>query len=242
MTKRRAKTPRRAPLVSLPPKPDDALPRRARIGLVDDHPMLRSGMAHLINAQADMVVSFDSGDATAALDQMTRDCPDLVVTDLTMPGRSGIELLKEVKARFPAVPVLVLSMHDEAIYAERAIRAGAAGYVMKNLGGEQLLQAIRRILSGQRFLSDQVYAQLVDNLNHRHSRRHNSPIDKLTDREFEILELIGQGKNTHEIAAQLQISPKTVDVHRVRLRTKLELRDGTALIRYALRWAEVMNV
>src|SRR5690606_5682294 len=149
---------------------------------------------------------------------------DLVITDLTMSHGSGLELIKSVKSVHPGLRVLVLSMHDESIYAERAVRAGASGYVMKDLGGDQLLHAIRRVLHGQMFLSDPMWSQLVTGMNGRRPRRSRSPIEKLTDREFQVLELVGQGKSTREIAAQLRISPKTVDVHRGRLRHKLELR------------------
>ena len=204
--------------------------------------MLRAGLAQLIDNQPDMMVCFEAESPATVLAQVAREKPDLVVTDLTMTGGSGFELLKSLRAKFPAVRVLVLSMHDETIYAERVIRAGADGYVMKALGGEQLLTAIRRILEGRLFLSETMWSQLVITMGAKRPRRSRSPIETLTDREFEVLELIGQGKSTREIATQLRISPKTVDVHRTRLRHKLELRDNAALIRYAMRWAEVMNV
>jgi DNA-binding NarL/FixJ family response regulator len=211
---------------------------QARIALVDDHAMIRSGLAHLINAQPDMTVVFDVGEADSVFEHLALERPQLLVTDLAMPRGNGIELVKKVKAQFPEVPVLVLSMHDEAVFAERVLRAGADGYIMKSLGADHFLHAIRRVLSGEKFLSDPVWAQLAGGINSRGRRHHNSPIPPLTDREFEVLELIGKGRNTREIADDLKISPKTVDVHRVRLRKKLGLRDATALLRYALRWAE----
>lgn len=204
--------------------------------------MLRAGIAHLINAQPDLQVCFESTGPAPVLDLIERERPDVLISDLTMPGGNGLGLLREIKARFPQVRVLIYSMHDEAIYAERVVRAGADGYVMKSLGGDHLLAAIRRVLGGQLFLSEPMWSQMVATMSGKRSRRSKSPIDKLTDREFQVLELVGRGMTTREVAAQLRISPKTVDVHRGRLRHKLDLRDATALMRYAVRWTEVMSV
>jgi len=213
-------------------------PVRKKILLVDDHPFMRAGLAQLIDKQPDMLVAGEAGDAAAAARELARTPVDLVLTDLTMPGRGGMEFIKDLQATQPALPILVVSMHDEVIYAERALRAGARGYIMKEAGGENLLAAIRQVMGGQVYVSPKMSARILDNLSARKPRGSNSPIEKLTDREFEIFQLIGQGKSTRDIATQLNLSPKTVDVHRSHLKEKLELKDVTALVRHAVRWIE----
>jgi DNA-binding NarL/FixJ family response regulator len=155
-----------------------------------------------------------------------------------MPGRSGLEFIKDLRAAHPEIPILVISMHDEAVYAERALRAGARGYIMKEAGGENLLGAIRQVLRGEVYVSHKMSARILEAVSSRRPRGSSSPIEQLTDREFEVFQLIGQGKGTREIAAELHLSPKTVDVHRSHLKEKLGLRDATALIRHAVRWVE----
>ena len=223
----RAKRPAKAPAAT-----------RKTILVADDHPMTRAGVAQLIDKQPDIQVCYEAGHPAEALDAIARECPDLLVTDMTMPGRSGIEFIKDVLALHPTLPILVLSMHDEVIYAERALRAGARGYIMKEAGGEKLLAAIRRVLSGQVYLSEEMSTRILDNLSGRKPRGSHSPIEKLSDREFEVFQLIGQGKSTKDIARQLNLSSKTVDVHRAHIKVKLELKDATALVRHAVRWVE----
>lgn len=215
-----------------------AVVSRKRILLVDDHPMMRAGLAQIINQQPELAVCGEAGDPAEALAALPRCAPDLVVTDLTMPGRSGVEFVKDLLALEPRLTILVISMHDEAVYAERILRAGARGYVMKEAGAEKLLAAIRQVLSGQVYVSEKMSARLLDAMTRPPARGSHSPIGKLSDREFEVFQLIGQGKNTRDIAAQLHLSPKTVDVHRSHIKDKLELQDATALIRYAVRWVE----
>ena len=215
--------------------------RRKQVLLVDDHPMTRAGLAQLINKQPDMEVCWEAGNAAEALAKLSELKPDIILTDITMPGRSGIELIKDVLAIHPGLPFLVVSMHDELIYAERALRAGARGYIMKEAGGEKLLAAIRCVLAGQVYVSDRMSANLLDSLTGRRPRGSGSPIEKLSDREFEVLQLIGQGKSTREIAEHLHLSPKTVDVHRSHIKEKLELKDITSLMRYAVRWVETQQ-
>jgi DNA-binding NarL/FixJ family response regulator len=216
-------------------------PPRKRILLVDDHPMLRAGLAQLINNQPDIQACGEAGNPTEAFDQLSRCQPDLILTDLTMPGRSGIEFIKDLLALHPDRPILVISMHDEMIYAERVLRAGARGYVMKESGGENLLAAIRQVLSGQVYLSTRMSSKILDGLSSRKPRGSSSPIEKLSDREFEVFQLIGQGKSTRDIAEQLHLSPKTVDVHRAHIKEKLGLTDVTALVRHAVRWVETQG-
>jgi DNA-binding NarL/FixJ family response regulator len=214
---------------------------RKNILLVDDHPMTRAGVAQLINKQPELRVSFEAGNPSEAFNALSKLKPDLMLTDMTMPGRSGIEFIKDVLAMHAGLPILVVSMHDEMIYAERALRAGARGYIMKEAGGEKLLAAIRRVLSGQVYVSEQLSANLLEGLTGKRPRGSNSPIETLSDREFEIFQLIGQGKTTRDIATQLHLSPKTVDVHRGHIKEKLELRDATSLVRHAVRWMETQG-
>jgi DNA-binding NarL/FixJ family response regulator len=220
--------------------PPPAPPRR-RILIVDDHPFMRAGLAQLIDRQTDLVVCGEAGQPAEALQRLAAGGADLVLTDMTMPGRSGLDFLKDLQALHPALPILVVSMHDELIYAERALRAGARGYIMKEAGGENLLAAIRQVFSGLVYVSPRMSALLLDSFSSRKSRAADSPLGKLTDREFEIFQLIGQGRSTRDIAQQLGLSPKTVDVHRANLKAKLELRDTTALVRHAVRWIETQG-
>lgn len=223
------------------PKPKSKRPAGHRLLLVDDHPMMRAGLAQLINGQPDLQVCGEAGDSRAAMALLPRCQADLVLTDLTMPGRGGLEFIKDLQALRPELPVLVVSMHDESIYAERALRAGARGYVMKEAGGDNLLAAIRHVLAGQVYVSPRMSARILDQLSGRRPRGSDSPISRLTDREFEVFQLIGRGRGTRAIAAQLHLSPKTVDVHRAHLKEKLELDDAVSLVRHAVRWMETQG-
>ena len=226
---------------STPPNDAPASARRT-ILLVDDHPFMRAGLGQLIERQSDLMVCGEAGDPAAAFQELRKKKPDLVLTDLTMPGRSGLEFIKDLLAADASVAVLVISMHDELVYAERVIRAGARGYIMKEAGGENLLAAIRQVLRGEVYVSARISARILDSLSSRKPRGSHSPIEKLSDREFEVFQLIGQGKSTRDIAAQLHLSPKTVDVHRSHIKVKLQLKDATALMRHAVRWVETQRV
>jgi DNA-binding NarL/FixJ family response regulator len=199
--------------------------------------MMRAGLEQLINRQPDLIVCGEAGNPAEAFTQLAKK-PDLLLTDLTLPGRGGIEFIKDINALYPELSILVVSMHDEVVYAERCLRAGARGYIMKESGSENLLIAIRRILEGQPYLSPMMSDRVLNSLSARKPRGSDSPIQALSDREFEVFQLIGQGKSTREIAEQLHLSSKTVDVHRTHIREKLELKDATALARYAIRWLE----
>ncbi len=229
----------KSPPPSAPPTPAAS---RKRILLVDDHPFMRAGLGQLIDRQPDMVVCGEAGNPVEAFQQLTGTPPDLVLTDLTMPGRSGLEFIKDLRAAHADVAVLVISMHDEAVYAERALRAGARGYIMKEAGGENLLAAIRQVLRGEVYVSRRMSARILDALSAGRPRGSHSPIEQLTDREFEVFQLVGLGKSTRDIAAQLHLSPKTVDVHRSHIKEKLALVDTTALIRHAVRWVETQQL
>jgi DNA-binding NarL/FixJ family response regulator len=221
-----------------PPASKRPISSRKKILLVDDHPMTRAGLAQLINKQSDMEVCCEANNPAEVPNMVTASAPDLLITDMTMPGRSGLEFIKDLQALRPELPILVLSMHDEMIYAERVLHAGARGYIMKEAGGENLLAAIRHVLSGQIYVSARMSGRILENLSGRKPRGSHSPIEKLSDREFEVFQLIGQGKSTRDIARQLHLSSKTVDVHRGHIKEKLELKDVTALVRYAVRWVE----
>lgn len=215
---------------------------RRRILIVDDHPFMRAGLAQLIDRQPGMMVCGEAGDPAAAMTELAKGPVDLVLTDITMPGRSGIEFIKDLQATHPQLPILVISMHDELIYAERVLRAGARGYIMKEAGGENLLAALRQVLAGEVYVSPKMSARILGNLSGRRPRGSSSPIEQLTDREFEVFQLIGQGKSTRDIAKQLHLSSKTVDVHRGHIKDKLALKDTTALVRHAVRWVETQHL
>jgi DNA-binding NarL/FixJ family response regulator len=227
--------------VALPSNPSTP-PARKKVLLVDDHPMMRAGLAQLINKQPDLMVCGEADDPAQAMRELERSKPEVVLTDITMPGRSGLEFIKDLRASYAELPILVVSMHDEMLYAERVLRAGARGYIMKEAGGEKLLAAIRQVLSGQIYIGPSVAAKIVDNFSAQKPRGSTSPIEKLSDREFEVFQLVGQGKSTRDIADSLGLSPKTVDVHRGNIKEKLELKDVTALVRYAVRWVETQNI
>jgi DNA-binding NarL/FixJ family response regulator len=212
--------------------------RKRRILLVDDHPMTREGLAAIISRQVDLEVCCEASNPAEAMSELSKSDPDLLVTDMTMPGRSGIEFIKDIHAMLPELPMLVLSMHDEMLYAERALRAGARGYLMKDAGSAKVLEVIRLILSGQSYVSPQMSARLLDAMTGRRPRGSTSPIEKLSDREFEVFQLLGSGKSTKEVARALNLSTKTVDVHRGRIKEKLQLKDATSLLHHAVRWVE----
>lgn len=222
------------------PAPAPATVRR-KILVVDDHPFMRAGLAQLIDRQPDMQVCGEAGNPAEALQAVPRCQPDLVLSDITMPGRSGAEFIKDLLALHPQLPVLVISMHDESIYAERMLRAGARGYIMKEAGGEALLAALRQVLRGEVYVSPRLSARILENLSGGRPRASHSPIAKLTDREFEVFRLIGLGRSTHDIAEQLHLSTKTVDVHRANIKGKLAITENTALVRHAVRWVETQG-
>lgn len=210
---------------------------RHRVLLVDDHPLTRRGMAQLISQQNDLLVCGEAGDAAQALEVIGSCKPDLVIVDVSLPGKPGLELIKDLKALHPEVLILVVSMHDETLYAERALHAGARGYLMKNEGGENLLQAIRQVLSGKIYVSPALSARILDVFSGRRHRADETSVGSLTDREFEVFQALGEGLATREIGQRLHMSGKTVETHRLHIREKLGLKTGPELARYAVRWA-----
>lgn len=211
---------------------------RKRVLIVDDHPMMRTGLAQLIENEKDLNVCAEADTAGQALDFAVRQALDLILLDISLPDKNGLELIKDIRAFKPSLPILVVSMHDESLYAERVLRAGGRGYIMKQEGGKKLLEAIRRVLSGQIYVSEKMSATILESFSGRHTEAAASPIQQLSDREFEVFQLIGQGQGTREIAAHLHLSAKTVEVHRLNIKRKLKLKTATDLVRHAVRWLE----
>jgi DNA-binding NarL/FixJ family response regulator len=210
---------------------------KRRIFLVDDHPVLRDGLRRLLEAEPDLQICGEAENARKVFDKIDTANPELAIVDISLPGPSGLEIIKSLKARFPDLRILVLSMHDEALYAERSLRAGAKGYVMKQAPTEYLLTAVRRVLKDEIYLSQALSTQLLGMFVTQKATP-GSVLQKLSDRELEIVRLIGKGFTTGEVAAELGISSKTVESHRGNIRRKLNLRSGSQLMRFALSHAE----
>ena len=203
-----------------------------RIVIVDDHPVLRKGLGRIINSNDGFVVCGEAGEATDGMTLVRKEKPDLVIADIGLPGASGIELTKNIRAEFPRMPVLILSMHEEPLYAERALRAGAMGYIIKREAIEKIADAVRDVLSGRRYVSPAISQQLS-----AHSKEGaKTLIAELTDRELEVLELIGKGCEVRDIAKQLGLSPKTVETHRTHIKEKLNLKNARGVARFAVQW------
>jgi DNA-binding NarL/FixJ family response regulator len=219
------------------PSGDHHLPaRKRRVLVLDDHPMTRRGLVQLINSEPDLIVCAEAGSSQEALAVMGRPPPDLILTDISIPGKSGLEFTKDMQTLHPEVRILVLSMHEESVYAERVLRSGARGYVMKTEGGEKLLHAIRRVLEGEIYVSPELSAAIIDAFTHGRSDRAASPLALLTDREFEIFQLLGQGLSTREIGQHLHLSVPTVGTHRMHIKQKLKLETGVQVVQEAIRW------
>lgn len=221
------------------PKPKKpAAPAHKQILIVDDHPMMRDGLAALITAEPDLAVCAQAADAGEAQQAVEAHRPDLVIMDISLPGKSGLEAIKDLQAMQPGLAILVLSMHDEALYAERVLRAGARGYVMKQEGGKRIMAGIRAVLENKVFVSEKMSARIMDTFTGRRAAETGSTVENLSDREFEVFQLIGRGRSTKEIADQLHLSVKTVEVHRVNIKAKLKLTTSPELVHFAVRWVE----
>ena len=212
-----------------------------RVMIVDDHPMMRQGLAQLIDNEPDLKVVAEADTGGQGLDLAIKEKLDLSVLDISLPDKNGLELIKDIRSVRPELPILIISMHDEALYAERVLRAGARGYIMKQEGGKKLLQAIRQVLTGQIYVSEKMSARILETFSGHASEQSSSPVARLSDREFEVFQLIGQGKGTKEIAQHLNLSVKTVEVHRANIKEKLSLQTATDLVRFAVRWAEAQG-
>ncbi len=213
--------------------------KKAGILIIDDHAVVREGLANLINRQADLTVCGEADDVPTALAAIERLHPDLAIVDITLQGRSGLDLLKSLaKGGEAPLPVLILSMHDEAVYAERALKAGAKGYIMKEEAREKLLMAIRKVLSGEVYVSERVTGRILRQVSNAKAETIGTPLDRLADRELEVFRLIGQGRGTRQIAEQLNLSIKTIETYRARIMEKLDLRHATELMRRAVSWVD----
>jgi DNA-binding NarL/FixJ family response regulator len=209
--------------------------------ILDDHPMMREGLAQIINNETDLTVCGEAGTGREGVELVCRLKPDLLLADISLPDKSGLEVIKDLLALLPDLTVLVISMHDESLYAVRVLRAGARGYIMKQEGGRKLMEAIRRVLNGQVYVSEKISASILESFSGRRTETMRPPIEKLTDREFEVLQLLGEGKGTQDIADQLHLSGKTIEAHRANIKRKLQLKTASELIRYAVRWVETQK-
>ena len=213
-----------------------------RIVIVDDHPLFRKGLEQLIHSDGTFAVCGEAGSAAEAMDVIRKLDPDLAIVDVRLPGANGIELIKNIRAEFPKLPILVLSMHDESLYALRALRAGAQGYVMKQEALANVVQAIHEVFSGRPYLSPAMAAQVITNFAQSPGESSVSEIERLSDRELEILELIGKGNEVRQIAKTLHLSPKTVETHRAHIKEKLNLASAHQVGRFAVQWVSARGM
>jgi DNA-binding NarL/FixJ family response regulator len=209
---------------------------KCKVFLVYDHPIVRQGLALFIEREPDLMVCGEAEDATSALQAIREAAPDFVILDISLNGPDGLELLKTLRVRYPNLPALILSMHDESVYAERALRAGANGYIMKQEAADKVITAIRHILGGDVYLSDRLTKQMLQQfVNGSISPR--DPLAKLSDRELEVFRLIGAGHGTRQIADELHVSTKTIESYQAHIKEKLALRNARELVQYAVEWS-----
>ena len=222
----------------LAPVEDSGPTAPKKVFIVEDHPVFREGLVQVINSEGDMTVCGEAEDAEHALQAIPGLKPDLVLVDISLPGKSGLELIKDLRARNGGVKLLVLSMHDEALYADRVLRGGGDGYIMKQEDPEEVVHAIRDVLGGHIYVSDEIMASGAKGAEARRSEPKSRPLGQLTDMELEVLELLGEGKTNVEIAGQLHTASRTVGVRCTQIKRKLKLKSINALIRYAVCWVE----
>ena len=210
--------------------------RKNRVLIIDDHAMVREGVAEIIEHAEDLCVCCAASTAEEGLKMLDKVKPDLVLVDITLPGKNGIEFIKDARALHPELRILVMSMHDESLYADRVLRAGGRGYIRKQEGGAKLIDAMRRVLRGEIAISEKITGRLLETFSGRKTM--DSPLEGLSDRELEVFQLIGQGKTMKQIADELHLSPKTIEVHRSHIREKLHVTSAAELVAYAARWSE----
>ena len=223
-------------------KPKCDPPSAKRIVIVDDHPLFRKGLEQLINSNDGLAICGEAANAAEGMDVIRRIAPDMVIVDVSLPGANGIELIKNIRAEFAELPILVLSMHDESLYALRSLRAGAQGYVMKQEALGNVLTAIHQVFDGRPYLSPAMSAKLIVSYAEAPDNGKAAPTDSLSDRELEILELIGKGREVREIAKELHLSPKTVETHRAHIKEKLNLGNARQVTRFAVQWLDARSV
>jgi DNA-binding NarL/FixJ family response regulator len=211
--------------------------KKRKVFLVDDHPIIRQGLTMLINRESDLAVCGEAEDALSAMQSMTDLSPDIAIIDISLNGPDGLDLLKDIRGRLPYLPVLILSMHDESIYAERALRAGAQGYIMKQEATEKVLVAVRRILNDEIYVSERIANRMLQRYIGTPDTSRPTSIGDLTDRELEVFRLIGDGHSTRQIADELHISVKTVESYQAHIKEKLSLRSARELVQHAIQWS-----
>jgi len=224
------------------PASSETLVQKSRVYVVDGHPLVREGLANLINAQDDLVVCGEAENSAKAIAGMVKTQPDVALIDISLQNESGLELVKDLAVQFPKVALIVLSMHDETLYAERALRAGARGYVMKREASKSVLASIHRVLEGDVFVSERVANRIAIKAAARRKAVDRSPVERLSDRELEIFRLLGQGRTTSQIAGDLNLSLKTVQAYCARAKEKFGVRSLTELLRAAFRWEDTSHV
>ena len=217
--------------------PGGVAAKKHKVFVVDDHPIVRQGLAMMINREPDLAVCGEAEDARTAIQLVTTAKPDILVVDISLNGPDGLELLKSIRVRYPDLPVLILSMHDESIYAERALRAGAQGYIMKQEATEKVLVALRRILSNEIYVSERIANRMLQRYIGSPNEGRPPSIADLTDRELEVFRLIGEGHSTRRIAEELHLSVKTVESYQAHIKEKLSLRSGRELVQHAIQWS-----
>jgi DNA-binding NarL/FixJ family response regulator len=222
--------------MSKPAQPD-SVAAKSRVFVVDDHPLICQGLSMLIELEPDLTVCGTADGASSALSALPNAAPDVLVLDISLEGPDGLDLLKIIRARTPNLPVLIFSMHDESIYAERAMRAGANGYIMKQEATAKLLAAIRRVLRGEVYLSERLTNMMIEQFVHGASLARTSPLVSLTDRELEVYRLIGEGRGTRQIADELHLSVKTIESYQAHIKEKLALRNARELVQHAIEWS-----
>ena len=213
------------------------LSKKSRVFVVDDHPIVRQGLALLIDRESDLAVCGEAEDAHSATQLIANAKPDILIVDISLNGPDGLDLLKDIRMRYPELPVLILSMHDESIYAERALRAGAQGYIMKQEATEKVLVALRRILSHEIYVSERIANRMLQRYIGNRGASRPASIADLTDRELEVFRLIGEGHSTRRIAEELHISVKTVESYQAHIKEKLSLRSARELVQHAIQWS-----
>ena len=216
---------------------DNGSTPKKKVFVVDDHPIVRQGLAQMINREADLMVCGEAEDASTVLQAIVSVKPDILIVDISLNGPDGLELLKNIRTRYPSLPVLILSMHDESIYAERALRAGANGYIMKHEAAEKVLGAVRQILNRETYVSDRVASKILQRYISGSDSPKSSPLSDLSDRELEVFRLIGMGHSTRMIAEELHLSVKTVESYQAHIKDKLSLKNGRELVQHAIQWA-----
>lgn len=212
--------------------------KKNTILIVDDHPLVRKGIRSLLEQEADFEVAGEASSRAEVLETIRKKLPTLILLDISLQGSDGIEVTKAIRSEFEQVPILIVSMHDESLYAERALRAGANGYIMKQEMAENVIKAIRQVLQGKIYVSDNMRQKVLRDLTQPHADIKTTPMERLSDRELEVFRLIGEGRGTREIAETLHLSIKTIETYRAHIKEKLSIKSAAELARSAVNWVE----